>query len=87
MQPACSEGRCHSARLPDADIRLVTTASDNTPLKTRLVAKFLETVGRTDSPIGTGPKTSDWELKQAAWIEDYDLARYPGKIYDTKLHS
>ncbi len=68
--------------MPEVDIKLISVASDDTPAKTRLVAKFLEVAGRTDIPIATGPKTSDRELKQGAWIGDYDLGRYPGKVYN-----
>ena len=67
---------------PQLELKLVTTAFDNTPERTRLVAKILESVGRTDVPIGTGVKTSDRELNQAAWLGDYSLDNYPGKVHE-----
>lgn len=61
--------------------KLIVTACDNTPEKTRLVAKMLEQVGRTDIPIGTGIKTSDKEINQSAWIKDYSIDQYSGTIH------
>ncbi len=63
------------------DLKLVLTASDDTPTKTRLVAKILEYVGRTDIPLGTGVKTSDNAIHQAQWLGDYDLANYKGAVH------
>ena len=38
---------------PEVDVRLIVTDRDNTPAKTRLVAKILTRLDRTDVPIGT----------------------------------
>lgn len=67
---------------PHADLKLVVTASDDTPTKTRLVAKMLERMGRTDIPIGTGKKNSDRPIHQADWLGDYTLDNYPGVVYE-----
>ena len=67
---------------PQVDLKLIVTAVDDTETKTRLVAKMLEKVGRTDIPIGTGVKTSDRKLNQAKWLGDYDLSTYPGTVID-----
>lgn len=67
---------------PQLDLRLVVTASDNTPLKTRLLAKILDKIGRTNVPIGTGFKNSDKSINQLKWLGDYDLKMYPGKVYE-----
>lgn len=64
------------------DLKLVVTASDDTPTKTRLVAKILEYVDRTDVPIGTGVKTSDNPIHQAQWLGDYDLSAYKGVVHE-----
>src|SRR3972149_7582281 len=47
---------------PEFDIKLITTAVGDTSAKTKVVAKFLQTTGRTDIPIGTGLTAGD--LKQ-----------------------
>ena len=66
---------------PELDIKLITTEVGNTPSKAKTVAKFLETVGRTDIPIGIGVKQHDGHHRQDAWAKDYKLSSYPGTIY------
>lgn len=69
---------------PEFDVKLITTAVGDTPARTKLVAKMLEVAGRTDIPIGTGLKAGDMSRghRQDEWGKDYDLSKYPGKIYD-----
>jgi inosine-uridine nucleoside N-ribohydrolase len=67
---------------PEFDVKLITTAVNNTPSKAKVVAKFLETVGRTDIPIGIGVQQNKAAHRQRAWIEGYELSSYPGKIYE-----
>jgi inosine-uridine nucleoside N-ribohydrolase len=67
---------------PQLDLQLVVTASDNTPLKTRLLAKIMDKIGRTNIPIGTGVKNSDHPINQSKWLGDYDLKMYPGKVHE-----
>ena len=66
---------------PKVDLKLVVTASEATETKTRLVAKILEKVGRTDIPIGTGVRTGERPINQAKWLGDYTLEGYPGVIH------
>ena len=66
---------------PEFDIKLITTAVGNTESKAKTVAKFLQTVGRTDIPIGIGVQQHKGSHRQDAWAKDYDLGSYPGKIY------
>lgn len=68
---------------PEFDIKLITTAVGDTPAKTKIVAKFLQTAGRTDIPIGTGLTTGDMKQghRQDEWVKDFDLSKYGGKIY------
>lgn len=65
----------------DIDLRLIVTATNDTPDKTRLLAKVLEHMGRTDIPIGTGIKNGKGPHNQAKWLGDYKLAQYPGKVH------
>jgi inosine-uridine nucleoside N-ribohydrolase len=67
---------------PALDVKLICTAADDTPAKTRLVAKILEAIGRTDIPIGIGPKTSDLKLNQTQWLGDFTLANYSGTVHE-----
>jgi len=68
---------------PEFDIKLITTAVGDTTARTKVVAKILQIAGRTDIPIGTGVAIGDMKKghKQDAWVKDYDLSKYPGKIY------
>lgn len=63
------------------DLKLVVTAHEDTETKAKLVARMLQTVDRTDIPIGIGMKTSDTKINQLQWIENYSLDDYKGKIY------
>jgi len=67
---------------PEFDIKLITTAVGDTTAKTKVVAKILQTAGRTDIPIGTGI-AGDMKKghRQDEWVKDFDLSKYPGKIY------
>jgi len=67
---------------PEFDVKLITTEVRNTPSKAKVVAKFLETVGRTDIPIGIGVQHNNAGHRQQAWIEGYELSSYPGRIYE-----
>jgi len=67
-------------KCPELDVKLITTSTGNTPLKTKLVAKFLEIVGRTDIPIGIGPLENTKKGWLYPWIKDYDISRYPGMV-------
>jgi inosine-uridine nucleoside N-ribohydrolase len=67
---------------PEFDVKLITTEVGNTKSKAKTIAKFLETVGRTDIPIGIGVQQHKGNHRQDAWAKDYDLSSYPGTIYE-----
>ncbi|HOK03800.1 MAG TPA: nucleoside hydrolase [Victivallales bacterium] len=69
---------------PELDVKLVTTATGDTVYRAKIVAKFLESAGRSDIPIGIGIRqNSDGPReRQAKWVENYDLKNYPGKVYE-----
>jgi inosine-uridine nucleoside N-ribohydrolase len=67
---------------PEFDVKLITTEVGNTRSKAKTVAKFLQTVGRTDIPIGIGVQQHNRSHRQDAWAADYELSSYPGKVYD-----
>jgi inosine-uridine nucleoside N-ribohydrolase len=72
---------------PEFDVKLITTAVRNTPSKAKVVAKFLETVGRTDIPIGIGVQHNKAGHRQQAWIKGYELSSYPGKVYEDGIQA
>jgi len=68
----------------ELDVKLITTAVDDTAGKAKTVAKMLEIAGRTDIAIGTGigvHKHGEKGNNQAEWTEDYELSSYPGVIH------
>ena len=67
---------------PEFDVKLVTTAVNNTRSKAKIVAKFLETVGRTDIPVGIGVQQNKNRHRQEEWTKGYRLASYPGTIHE-----
>lgn len=67
---------------PQVDVRLIVTAYGDTPTKTRLAAKILERMGRTDIPLGTGVKTNDKPINQLEWLGDYSLSEYKGTVIE-----
>jgi inosine-uridine nucleoside N-ribohydrolase len=69
-------------RSPELDLKLVTTVTGNTTYRARVTAKLLEVAGRSDVPVGIGPRENDQEQDQRDWVEGYDLAKYPGKVHD-----
>ncbi len=67
---------------PAVDLQLVVTAFQDTYERTRLATKLLDTLGRSDIPVGIGIKTSEGPIQQSPWIGDYDLSNYPGTLYE-----
>jgi inosine-uridine nucleoside N-ribohydrolase len=68
---------------PELDVKLVVADTADTTYRARLIARLLETAGRTDVPIGVGiPGVGrQTQCRQMAWVEDYDLSRYPGRVH------
>lgn len=66
---------------PEFDIKLITTAVNNTPEKAKVVARILEIAGRTDIPVGIGIQQNKNSHRQSDWVKDYNLSSYPGKVY------
>jgi len=66
---------------PELDLRLVTTVGGDTTYRAHLGAKFLQTAGREDIPIGIGLGDRVASLNfQARWLDDFDISSYPGQI-------
>jgi len=66
---------------PELDLKLVVGDNGNAVYRARLIAKMLQTAGRTDVAVGVGLKPEDKGGRQAQWVEGYDLKRYPGKVH------
>jgi inosine-uridine nucleoside N-ribohydrolase len=74
-------------KCPELDVKLISTVSRNTHIKTRLVAKFLEIANRTDIPLGIGPQISRRKGLLYDWVKDYNLSEYPGTIYENGIEA
>ncbi|MBD3266134.1 nucleoside hydrolase, partial [bacterium] len=67
---------------PDLDVKLVVGDQGKVHYRAKLFAKFLERAGRADIPIGMGlDANARGGGRQSAWVDDYNLNDYPGKIY------
>jgi len=74
---------CQLLKTPEINPMLVTTGTEDTTYRAKIACKFLEIAGRMDVPVGIGePTPGDRRNKtQAAWVEDYALSRYPGRLH------
>ncbi len=67
---------------PELDPRLITTVSGDATYRAHLAAKFLQTAGRADIPIGIGIGAPQGSLNfQAPWLEGWNVSAYPGVIH------
>ena len=67
---------------PELDLKLVVGDYGKAPYRAKVLAKFLQTVGRTDVAVGVGLDIKPTgEAGQAAWVKGYELSSYPGKVY------
>ena len=72
-------------KCPEFDVKLITTSTDDTRIKAKLVAKFLEIAGRTDIPIGIGPSENRKKGNLYHWIKDYELSEYSGSVHENGM--
>ncbi|GAB4143515.1 MAG: nucleoside hydrolase [Thermogutta sp.] len=73
---------CMLLKSPELDLRLVVGDAYNAIYRAKLIAKLLQTAGRIDVPVGIGLRPEDHAGRQTAWVKDYDLASYPGKVHE-----
>ena len=66
---------------PEFDVKLIVSDTGDTVYRARIIARMLEVAHRTDIPIGVGIRQSTQGGPQAAWVADYELARYRGKVW------
>ena len=68
-------------KCPELDVRLISCESPRGQYRARIVARFLEAVGRTDIPIAMG-RNGAGTGRQRDWSDGYDLANYPGTLIE-----
>jgi inosine-uridine nucleoside N-ribohydrolase len=66
---------------PQFDVKLVTTTCGKAEYRAKIIAKLLTVAGRTNIPVGLGEGGRDGVGGQQPWVKDYQLADYPGKIF------
>ncbi len=69
-------------RSPELDLQLALTDHGKADYRARIMARILEIAGRTDVPVGLGVGGHEGTGRQAAWVEDYALADYPGTVHE-----
>ena len=69
---------------PELDVKLIVSDRDDTVYRAKLIGRMLEIAERTDLPIGVGMHRDNvyTRPRQAPWVEDYNLSRYPGTVYE-----
>jgi inosine-uridine nucleoside N-ribohydrolase len=75
-------------KCPELDLKLVATEYGKAQYRAKLLAKFLQTTGHAQVPVAVGPDAEPrGEGGQAAWIKDYDLSSYPGKVHSNGVQA
>lgn len=72
---------------PELNLKMVVTDSHDVVGRARIVAKFLQKVGRTDVEVGIGRRMDSRGGAQFEWAADYDLKSYPGTVYEDGVGS
>jgi inosine-uridine nucleoside N-ribohydrolase len=67
---------------PQLDVKLVTTTYGKAEYRAKIIARLLTVARRTDIPIGLGAGGRDGTGRQQAWVIDFKLSDYPGKVHE-----
>lgn len=69
-------------RCPELDLKLAIGEYGKAEYRAKLLAKFLQTANHGSVPVGMGMDTEPrGEGPQAAWVKDYALSDYKGKVH------
>lgn len=66
---------------PQYDLRMVTTTYGKAEYRAKIIARLLTIARRTDVAIGLGEGGRAGTGGQQAWVKDYKLSDYPGRIH------
>ena len=80
----------HILRTPELDLKMVLTETGEATYRGRVAAKVLEMADRTDVKIALGKDfgvMGDEHRHQGPWVEDYDLAAYPGVVHQDGIQA
>jgi inosine-uridine nucleoside N-ribohydrolase len=69
-------------KCPELELKLAVTEYGKPLYRAKILAKFLQTTGHAQVPVGVGPDADPRGVgAQADWVKDYDLSSYPGKVH------
>jgi inosine-uridine nucleoside N-ribohydrolase len=69
-------------RCPELELKLALGDYGKAQYRARLLAKFLQTANHGSVPVGVGMDIEPrGDGPQAAWVSDFDLASYKGKVH------
>ena len=82
-------------RSPEVELKFILSAVGDTRYRAKIIAKMLETADYTGTTVGMGvrvPTIADhlslcYHKRQAAWIEDYSLEKFPGKVHENGVEA
>jgi len=69
-------------KCPQFDLKLVTTTCGKAEYRAKIIARLLTIAGRTDVPVGLGAGGRQGGGGQDAWVKDYKLSDYAGKVHE-----
>ena len=69
-------------KCPQFDLKLVTTTFGKAEYRAKIICRLLTVAGRTDVPVGLGAGGRSGGGGQDAWVKDYRLTDYAGKIHE-----
>lgn len=71
-------------KCPELDVKLVVSDVGETVYRAKIIAKMLQVAGRTDVDVGIGVRQTARRKprRQTAWVQDYRLSRYRGRIHE-----
>jgi len=72
---------------PEIEVKLVLTAAHYATGRAQIVAKFMQTIGRTDINIGIGLNQDNYVGPLYGWAQDYNLSSYPGNLYTNGIQA
>ncbi|SPE54235.1 Inosine-uridine nucleoside N-ribohydrolase [Verrucomicrobia bacterium] len=75
-------------KCPELDLKLVVGDYGKSKYRAKLLAKFLHTVSHDQIPVGIGLDIEPHgDGPQKAWIEDYDLSSYRGRVHENGVQA
>ncbi len=66
---------------PELDVKMVLSDFGNTEYRAKIICRMLEVADRADVEVGVGLWQDNVTGAQEAWVRDYSLASYPGRVH------